>query len=127
MNKVDVRGVLEKAAKLKEQLKDKHPVVPFSAKKVVPRAVELLGKFLLEKLEVIRVYTKEPSKDAPSSRPLVVPRNTTVIEVAKKIHSSLYKNFKYARIWGPSAKYPGERVGGDHVLMDGDIVEIHAK
>jgi len=127
VNKVDVKGVLEKAVELKKALGDKHPVVPFSAKKLVPKAVELLGRSLLEKLEVIRVYTKEPNKDQPSPKPMVVPRNTTVIEIARRIHSSLYKNFKYAKIWGPSAKYPGERVGGDHVLKDGDIVEIHSR
>ncbi|MEM3866916.1 MAG: TGS domain-containing protein, partial [Candidatus Bathyarchaeia archaeon] len=37
------------------------------------------------------------------------------------------KNFKYARVWGPSSKFPGEKVGLNHLLKDGDIVEIHAK
>jgi ribosome-interacting GTPase 1 len=56
----------------------------------------------------------------------VVKRGATVLDVAKEIHKDLYRGFKYARIWGPSANYPGERVGGDHVLEDGDIVEIHS-
>ncbi|MEM2500480.1 MAG: TGS domain-containing protein, partial [Candidatus Bathyarchaeia archaeon] len=84
-----------------------------------------LGKILFRMLEIIRVYTKEPSSKEPSERPLIVKKGTSVIDVAKKLHSEIYKGFKYARIWGPSAKYPGERVGPSHILMDGDIVEIH--
>ena len=33
----------------------------------------------------------------------------------------------YARVWGASVKFPGQRVGFEHVLEDEDIVEIHAK
>jgi len=50
-----------------------------------------------------------------------------VRDVARSIHSELLENFLYARVWGSSVKYPGEKVGLDHVLADGDIVEIHAK
>ncbi|MBS7607216.1 50S ribosome-binding GTPase [Candidatus Bathyarchaeota archaeon] len=84
-----------------------------------------LCKYIFQMLKIIRVYTKEPSSKEPSDKPLVVKEGTTVIEVAKKLHSEIYKGFKYARIWGPSAKYPGEKVGPNHILMDGDIVEIH--
>ncbi|MEM1581920.1 MAG: TGS domain-containing protein, partial [Candidatus Bathyarchaeia archaeon] len=84
-----------------------------------------LGESVFRMLKIIRVYTKEPSSREPSKKPLVMKKGTSVIEVAKKLHSEMYKGFKYARIWGPSAKYPGERVGANHVLMDGDIVEIH--
>lgn len=87
--------------------------------------LEKLGENIFRMLEVIRVYTKEPSSKNPSERPLVVKNGTSVLDVAKKLHSEMYKGFKYARIWGPSAKYLGEKVGSGHILMDGDIVEIH--
>jgi ribosome-interacting GTPase 1 len=29
-----------------------------------------------------------------------------------------------ARLWGPSARFDGQRVGRDHVVADGDVVEI---
>jgi len=56
-----------------------------------------------------------------------MPTNLTVAEVARQIHSDLFRNFKYAKIWGVSAKYNGEKVGIDHMLMDRDIVEIHTR
>ncbi len=51
------------------------------------------------------------------------------MDLAERIHKDFAKNFRYARVWGKSVKFPpGQRVGGaDHVLEDGDIVEIHAR
>ncbi len=89
------------------------------------RGYENLGKVLFEKLGIIRIYTKEPNGEK-AEQPLVLRKGATVLDVAKSVHSRLVKNFKYAKIWGPSAKYPGERTGLDHVVEDGDIVEIHA-
>ena len=31
-----------------------------------------------------------------------------------------------ARVWGPSARFDGQRVGRDHVVLDGDTVEVLA-
>ena len=87
--------------------------------------LDRLGETLFKILDIIRVYTKQPNKE-PDPRPLVLPRGSTVLDAAEAIHSRLAKNFRYAKIWGPSAKYPGQRVGADHVLEDGDTIEIHA-
>ncbi|MCD6263140.1 TGS domain-containing protein, partial [Candidatus Bathyarchaeota archaeon] len=84
----------------------------------------LLGEALFRLLGIIRVYTKEVG-EAPSKVPLVLREGATVEDLAKMIHSDFLKNFKYARLWGPSAKFPGERVGLNRSLQDGDIVEIH--
>ena len=32
--------------------------------------------------------------------------------------------FSGARVWGPSARFDGQRVGRDHEVLDGDVVEI---
>ncbi len=77
-------------------------------------------------LGIIKVYTKAPSRPAEKV-PVTFKKGSTVEDVAKKIHKDFLKLFKYARIFGPSAKYPGERVGLDHELREGDIVEIHAR
>lgn len=85
-----------------------------------------IQKYLFESLDVIRVYTKEPGEE-PTKEPLILKKGSTVLDVAKKLHSALSENFKYARVWGKSAKFPGQKVGEDHVLEDKDIVEIHVK
>jgi ribosome-interacting GTPase 1 len=84
----------------------------------------LLGTKLFEILDIIRVYTKEPGKE-PSNEPIISRKGLTVGGLAKKIHSDFYKQLKYARIWGPSAKFDNERVGSERELSDGDVVELH--
>ncbi|MEB3759244.1 MAG: GTP-binding protein [Desulfurococcales archaeon] len=120
-----------------------HPNAPKVYKKVlkeVPEGVPVLiadslrkrgdlnklGKLLFDMLGIIRIYTKQPNKE-PDPNPLVMRRGATVMDAAKRIHKDLARKFKYAKIWGPSAKYPGQRVGADHALADKDIVEIHIK
>lgn len=76
-------------------------------------------------LDLIRVYTKEPSGEV-SNRPLVLKRGATVLDVAQAVHSKVAENLRYARVWGRSVKHPGERVGKNHVLEDGDVVELRA-
>jgi ribosome-interacting GTPase 1 len=85
-----------------------------------------LGKRLFEALEIARIYTKEPNATRPSSEPFIIKKGTTVGELSRQIHSVLFHQFKYARVWGKSASYDGERVGIGHILSDGDIVQIHA-
>lgn len=85
-----------------------------------------VSKFLFESLDVIRVYTKEPGEE-PTKEPLILKRGSTVLDAARKLHTALSENFKYARVWGRSAKFPGQKVGEDHVLEDKDIIEIHVK
>jgi hypothetical protein len=47
-----------------------------------------------------------------------------VTDVADAVHHDLAAAFSGARVWGPSARFEGQRVGRDHVVLDGDVVEI---
>jgi ribosome-interacting GTPase 1 len=89
--------------------------------------LNLVGRQLFETLRIVRVYTKEPSASKPSEHPFVVPAGTTVRELARSIHTDLANRYRYSRIWGPTSKFAGERVGPDHILGDQDIVEIHTE
>jgi small GTP-binding protein len=44
--------------------------------------------------------------------------------LAHTIHHELAESCRGARVWGPSARFEGQRVGRDHLLEDGDTVEI---
>lgn len=123
-NKVDAPGAEEKLQQLKTMLKDAAlPLVAISCH--TKQGLDVLGEHIFEMLNIIRVYTKEPDEKAPSPKPIVVKKGTTAIEIAKELHSSLYKKFQYGRIWGTSVKYAGQKVGSNHLLEDGDILEIH--
>ncbi len=125
INKADINlARAREAAYRLHEITPSTPIIIGSAK--LGKGFEDLGKILFKLLDLIRVYTKQPNGPV-TDKPLVLPRGSTVYDVARLIHKSFVKNFRYAKIWGPSAKYPGERTGLEHVLEDGDIVEIHIK
>jgi len=83
-----------------------------------------LGEKLFRLLDITRIYTKEPGK-APTKIPLVFKGPVTVGELARMIHNDFYENFKYARLWGPAAKFPNEKVGLERKLTDGTVVQLY--
>lgn len=89
--------------------------------------LEEVAPTIFKTLGIIRIYTKEPGTQPTSNMPFILKSDSSVFRLAKEIHSDFYRDFKYARIWGPSSKYPGEKVGGTHILKDGDTIEIHTK
>lgn len=84
-----------------------------------------IGEKIWKKFDLIRIYTK--TKGKKKDKPIVMKEKSTVKDAARKVHKDFLEFFKFARIYGNSAKFDGERVGLDHVLKDGDIVEIHTK
>jgi hypothetical protein len=85
---------------------------------------EELARATFQALDIIRVYSKEPGKEADLERPFTLPRGATVADLAERIHKDIAAELKHARVWGPSA-HDGQSVRGGHVLMEGDVVEIH--
>ncbi|MCE4604521.1 MAG: GTP-binding protein [Aeropyrum sp.] len=125
LNKTDIlqsqerlKPALEVAAQLGLE------AVPVSARR--GDGLDVIAKRLFDMLGIVRVYTKQPNKE-PDPQPLVLRRGATVLDVARSIHKDLVRRFRYAKVWGRSVRYPGQRVGPDHVVEDGDVVEIHAR
>src|SRR3954451_24165566 len=56
--------------------------------------------------------------------PIALEPGSTVADVADCVHHDLAASFTGARVWGPSARFDGQRVGRDHAVQDGDVVEI---
>lgn len=83
-----------------------------------------VGPSVFDRLGVVRVYTKEPGHPPEMDRPFTVFRGATVLEVAALVHRDFVDSFHHARLWGRSG-YDGARVGADHVVVDGDVIELH--
>jgi len=89
--------------------------------------IEEFKERLFQKLELIRIFTKSRFEGVDFDEPLVIKSGSTIEDVCISIHRDLRKNFKYAIVTGPSAKFRSQRVGLGHVVMDGDVVQIFAR
>ncbi|HYH92821.1 MAG TPA: GTPase [Candidatus Saccharimonadales bacterium] len=73
---------------------------------------------------LIRVYLRHGG--VTDSEPLAVEPGVTVADIADLVHHELGSACTGARVWGPSARFEGQRVGRGHVVLDEDTVEILA-
>ncbi len=85
----------------------------------------MLKEEIWAKTGKIRIQTRTSGKVA--EKPVVLKEGATVKDLAETIHKDFVRNFKYAKIWGSSAKFPGQAVGFEHKLKDKDIVEVFTK
>ncbi|MCD6496356.1 MAG: GTP-binding protein [Candidatus Aenigmarchaeota archaeon] len=116
--------VLNKIDKITDFSRIRKDIVKISAAN--GENIEELKKAVWRKLGLIRIYMKKIGHEPDMKEPLIMKHGATVMDVAGKILRSHRKYFRYARIWGPSAKFPEQKVGGEHHLSDGDTVELHA-
>lgn len=123
INKVDLAkpGQLEA---VQEMHKD-YVHVPVSA--ATGFGMDDLKETLYQTIEMIRIYLKPQGQEADMVEPLIVKRGNNVAEVCELIHRDFKNNFRYAMVWGKSAKFPGQTVGLDHVVQDEDILCIIVK
>jgi len=124
-NKTELEGAEKNLKILEAYVGGKLPILPISCKNGIN--TEKLGETLFKTLDIIRVYTKEPSEKEFSKKPFTLKRGATVYDLAKNIHSDFSKNFAFARVWSKRLIFSPQKVGAGFVLEDGDIVEIHVK
>jgi ribosome-interacting GTPase 1 len=105
-----------------ELIQDNWPLLPISTK--TGRNLDRLGQTLFERLEIIRVYSKAPWKAPDLTAPFVLKKGATVADFAEKVHHDFVEKLKIARVWGKGV-YEGQMVQRDHVLHDGNVVELH--
>jgi hypothetical protein len=111
----------EELAAFRELTGRDYPSVTVSAE--TGHGLESIGGFLFEHLGVVRVYTKIPGQPPDRSRPFTVRRGQTVEDVATLIHKDLVATLRWARLW--RGEIEGLQVGKNHLVEDGDILEIH--
>ncbi|MBT3984782.1 TGS domain-containing protein [archaeon] len=90
------------------------------------KGIEGVKDDIWSSLGLIKVYTKQPGKEKEYP-PIALKRQSQVKDLALSVHKDFLKKFKFARLWGKSAKHQGQRVGIEHRLRDEDVVELHLK
>ena len=125
-NKADIDGSLDQFQELESAYRHQYPVVMTSAEEEI--GLDELGVEIFRALKVIRVYTKslrEKLEEFERGDPVVLPQGSTVAKAAEQVHKDLGRGLKYAVLWGRSGKFEGQRVGRQHRLSDGDVIELH--
>ena len=106
------------------------PILPFSHSPILPfsHSSTVLPSDSYIALVVDQVYTKPKGRLPDWQDPVVMPSDRCTVEYfCNKLHKAMIKQFKYALVWGASAKHRPQRVGKEHMLEDEDIVQIVKK
>src|SRR5207302_8773776 len=86
--------------------------------------IDALKEVIYNKLDFIRIYMRPKGGETDYNEPMSMKNGATVGDVCNKIHRNMVKNFRYALVWGSSAKFAGQKVGLDHVLNDEDVLTV---
>jgi len=100
-------------------------IIPISAEKET--GLDVLKDQIFETLRFIRIFMKPQGKEADLVEPLVIKDGSDVGMICDAIHRDFRRKFRYAQVWGKSARFPGQIVGLDHKVVDQDIVTIIVK
>jgi ribosome-interacting GTPase 1 len=123
-NKWDSPGAADNLPVLLDLVGNQLPGPPLPVSAARGDGLDELRRRIFRALHKIRVYSKPPGRKPDLQAPFVLPRGATVRDAAEVIHKELAEKLKYARLWGRG--YSGQMVGRDHVLEDGDVLELHA-
>lgn len=107
---------------LTEVIGDRLRLVPVSVEQA--DSLASFRRAVFEMFGLIRVYSKRPGKDPDFSAPFLLPKGSTVLDFAGKVHKEFVERFGYARAWG-EGRFDGQRLGRSDVLQDKDIIELH--
>ena len=121
VNKGDDESLDEDFIILCELLDGDWPLISASA--TTGRNLDRLKESVFESLEIMRVYSKPPGKPPDLTAPFVLPKGSTIEELAAKVHRDFFDQLRTVRVWGTGV-HDGQMVPRDHVLHDGDIVEL---
>ncbi|CUM62784.1 uncharacterized protein PRCAT00000342001 [Priceomyces carsonii] len=86
-----------------------------------------LKEEIWRKLNLMRIYTKRRGIQPNFNDPMVVRENSSIQQVCDAIHRDMKNNFKYALVWGSSAKHSPQKCGLNHPVHDEDVIQIVTK
>lgn len=117
----DDESLDEEFAVLCELLGENCSLLPVSA--VTDRNLDGLRWAVFQRLGIMRVYARPPGKEPDFTAPFVLKVGDTVKDFAGQVHKDFLEKLQSARIWGEGV-FDGQMVGRDHILHDGDVVEL---
>ncbi len=123
-NKRDLSGAGVALDLLGRQWADRFPLAAVSCS--TGEGLQEMRRFVFENSRILRVYAKEPGKEAEMDKPFTLGAGSTVLDFAAMVHKDFVSHLQYACIWG-SGKFDGQRVQRTYALHDGDVVELHAR
>lgn len=121
-NKIDLDGARENLRKLESRYGEEFSIIAISATR--GNGLEELKREVYKSLDVIRVYTKAPGQKKGLGEPMILKRGSTANDAAESVHKDFQAKLKYALVWG-SGKFDGQKVKREHLLKDGDVIELH--
>jgi len=121
VNKNDDESTDDDFEVFQELMGEDWSMVPISVKTM--RNMDRFKMAVYGELDIMRVYSKAPGKEPDLSSPFVMDKGDTVDDFARKVHLDFYQNLKAARVWGTGV-FEGQMVGREHVLHDGDVIEL---
>jgi small GTP-binding protein len=71
---------------------------------------------------LIRIHLRRDNEVA--THPVALRPPVTVAAAAHTIHHDIGRGCTGGRVWGPSARFPGQHVGRNHLLHDGDQLAV---
>ncbi|MCD6468444.1 MAG: GTP-binding protein [Thermoplasmata archaeon] len=122
INKIDLVGE-RVLAEVKRKITSRG-WMPVAVSALKEEGVNEVRKAILSHLKLIRVYLKPQGGEPDYSQPMILRKGDVVAVVCRRLHRDFEKRFRYALVWGDSVKYPGQKVGLDHVLFEEDVVTI---
>jgi ribosome-interacting GTPase 1 len=123
-NKIDLLNEQEKR-RIESNLKSKkYSFIMVSC--TSHEGIKELKEKIFSNFDIIRIYLKEPNKE-PSKIPLIMKPGSTIKDVSDKISKQMLNTIKEIHIWGPSSKFPNQKVGISHQIKDKDIIEFKTR
>jgi len=122
INKVDLISENELRKRINHIRRNGWKVISISA--TDGKNLDKLREWIFDSLNFIRIYMKPVGKKADFEEPMILKKGDTVEDACRKIHREFHDKFRYANVTGPSAKHDIQKVGLDHILVDGDILTI---
>jgi small GTP-binding protein len=122
-NKSDVEGALETLDVFVELSGEPFVTVPVST--TTGEGLDALRDALWKLLDLVRAIPKPPHEDPDYDDPVLLPRGSTVLDMARVIHRELVDELKEIRVWNCSDHADGQWIGADHEIADLEVFELH--